>query len=235
MTKKKPHPKPEADGAPSSPASPPPPQEPTPSAPAPEAAPPAPKPAEGTPAGPAAGQPEKEGVEVVPLAVDEYEELGKAFASLEDDFIRLKQEHHELKDKYLRKLAEMDNLRKRVEREKAEFQSFALNTVLRDILAVVDNFARALTGTAGQDGKSFQEGMELIHRQLMDFLLKNGVSPIEAVGKVFDPTLHQAFDSEEVEEIAEPVVVEEMQKGYLLHGRLLRPALVKVRVPKKGE
>lgn len=219
MTKKKHHPKPEAKEAT-------PPPQPTPSIPEPETSLAAPGPAEGAAA--------DDSVEVVPLPVDEYEELRKAFASLEHDFLRMKQERDELKDKYIRKLAEMDNLRKRVEREKSEFQSFALNDVLRDILVVVDNFARALAGPAGQDGKSFQDGMELIHKQLADFLIKKGVTPIEAKGRIFDPTLHQAFDSEEAEDVQEPTVVEEMQKGYLLHGRLLRPALVKVRVPKRG-
>jgi molecular chaperone GrpE len=190
---------------------------------------PAPADAEGPAAAPA------DHIEVVPFASDEADELRKAFAALEHDFLRLKQEHSEIKDKYLRKLAEMDNLRKRVEREKADFQSFALNGVLRDILVVVDNFARALSGPGVQEGGGFREGMELIHRQLVDFLAKNGVTPIEAAGRAFDPALHQAFASEEADDVAEPTVAEEMQKGYLLHGRLLRPALVKVRVPKKGE
>ncbi|MBN2206386.1 MAG: nucleotide exchange factor GrpE, partial [Candidatus Aminicenantes bacterium] len=172
-------------------------------------------------------------IEVVPLASDEYDELQKAFSALEHDFLRLKQENDELKDKYLRKLAEMDNLRKRVEREKAEFQSFALNAVLRDILVVADSFGRALSGPADLDGTSFRDGVDLIFKQLMDVLAKFGVTPIDAVGRVFDPTLHQAFASEEAEGVVEPTVVEEMQKGYLLHGRLLRPALVKVHVPKK--
>jgi len=174
-------------------------------------------------------------IEVLPFPADETEELRKAFASLEHDFLRAKQEASEYKDKYLRKLAEMDNLRKRVEREKAEFQSFALNDVLRDILVVVDNFARALAGPSGPEAASFREGMALIYKQLADFLAKNGATPIEAAGRAFDPAVHQAFDSEEAEDVDEPTVVEEMQKGYLLHGRLLRPALVKVRVPQKGE
>jgi molecular chaperone GrpE len=231
MTKKKPHPSPAAPSAPSEPETPPAPPAPEPGAPpAPPAAPAAEAAGTGAPTAP-----QDEGIEAVSVPAEETEELRKAFASLEHDFLRLKQERDELKDRYLRTLAEMDNLRKRVEREKAEFQSFALNAVLRDILAVVDNFARALAVTpSDQDGKSFQEGMELIHRQLLDFLAKNGVTPIETVGQAFDPTLHQAFESEEGEDVGEPVVSAEMQKGYLLHGRLLRPALVKVRVPKKG-
>lgn len=186
------------------------------------------------PAGPEEPAP-AERIEVLASESEEYDELQKAFAALEHDFLRLKQENDELKDRYLRKLAEMDNLRKRVEREKAEFQSFALNAVLRDLLVIADNFGRALSGPAGQDGASFREGVELIRKQLMDFLAKCGVTPVEAAGRAFDPALHQAFDSEESGEVTEPVVAEEMQKGYLLHGRLLRPALVRVLVPKKGD
>ncbi len=147
----------------------------------------------------------------------------------------LKKEKEELKDKYLRKLAEMENLRKRFERDRSEYQQYALNDFLRELLVVLDNFERALQSRDQSDGKSFQEGVEMIYRQYQDLMKKKGVVPIEISDKKFDPTIHQAVLTEESEAVAEPEVTEELQRGYLLHGRLLRPALVKVLIPKKRE
>lgn len=147
----------------------------------------------------------------------------------------LKKEKEELKDKYLRKLAEMENLRKRFERDRAEYQQYALNDVLRELLTVLDNFERALQSRDQSDGKSFQEGVEMIYRQYQDLLKKKGVALIEIKDRKFDPTIHQAVLTEESETVAEPEVAEELQRGYWLHGRLLRPAMVKVLIPKKRE
>jgi molecular chaperone GrpE len=129
--------------------------------------------------------------------------------------------------------AEMENLRKRLEREKQEFYQFALSEFLREILAVLDNFERALKNKDQTDGKSFQEGIELIAKQFTDLLRKRGVEPIEASQKKFDPNLHQAVLTEESDQVEEQLVGEELQKGFTLGGRLLRPSLVKVIIPKK--
>lgn len=147
----------------------------------------------------------------------------------------LKWENAKLKEEYLRKLADMENLRKRVEREKTEFYQYALSDLLKELFAVLDNFERALESQDQENGKSFREGIELIYRQYLDLLLKQGVAPIEVKGKKFDPHLHQAFITIESEDVTEPLVIEELRKGYTLHKRLLRPALVKVSVPKKGK
>jgi molecular chaperone GrpE len=82
------------------------------------------------------------------------------------------------------------------------------------------------------EGARFQEGVELIAKQLLDLIRKRGVTPIPAAGATFDPAVHQAVLTEEADDVAEPMIGEELQKGYLLHDRLLRPALVKVLVPK---
>jgi len=145
----------------------------------------------------------------------------------------LKKEKEELKDKYLRKLAEMENLKKRVEREKTEFYHYAFSEFLKELLIVLDNFERALKSGVQGDGKSFREGVEMIYRQYLDLLMRKGVAPIEIKNKKFDPNLHQAFITEESEDVEEPEVDEELQKGYSIHNRILRPALVKVIVPKK--
>ena len=146
----------------------------------------------------------------------------------------LKKEHEELKDKYLRKLAEMENLRKRHEREMTDYRQYALSALLKEVLVVVDNFERALAAGDEADGKAFREGVAMIYRQLMELLSKAGVVPILMQDKNFDPVHQHAYLTEESEDVLEPEVSEEMQRGYLLHGRLLRPAMVKVRVPKKG-
>lgn len=147
----------------------------------------------------------------------------------------LKKEHEELKDKYLRKLAEMENLRKRFDRERDEYQQYALTEFLRELLVVLDNFERAIQNKDRADGKGFQEGVELIYRQYLDLLKKKGVRPIVPADKKFDPAIHQAVLTEESEAVAEPEVAEELQRGYWIQDKLLRPALVKVLVPKKRE
>jgi len=145
----------------------------------------------------------------------------------------LKKENDELKDKYLRALAEMENLRKRLDRERTDYTQYALSEFLREALVVLDNFERALKTRNEADGKSFQEGVELIYRQFQELLRKNGVRPIEPVDKKFDPAVQHAVLIEESGEVEEPEVVEELQRGYWIRDRLLRPAMVKVLVPKK--
>jgi len=145
----------------------------------------------------------------------------------------LKKEKEELKDKYLRNLAEMENLKKRLEREKKEFYQYALAELLKELLVVLDDFERALQIANQVNGKSFREGVEMIYKQYRDFLAKKGVVPMEIQDKKFDPNFHQAFITEEREGVEEPEVGEELLKGYFLHSRVLRPALVKVIIPKK--
>ncbi len=147
----------------------------------------------------------------------------------------LKKERDDLKDQYLRKLAEIENLRKRFEREKSEHYQFALSEMILELLAVKDNLERALQSRAAEtDGKTFREGVELIDRMFHNLLAKNGVQPIEIKDRRFDPAFHHAMTTEESGTVEEPEVLEELQKGYLRHGRLLRPSLVKVAVPKKA-
>jgi molecular chaperone GrpE len=136
------------------------------------------------------------------------------------------------KDKVMRTLAESDNLRKRLERDKHEFYQFALTDILKEVLLVLDNLDRAL-GSENAGGGGFREGVELIRKQIIDLLAKRGVAPIERTDRRFDPAVHQALTTEDAEGIEEPMIGEELQKGYWLNDRLLRPALVKVLLPKK--
>jgi molecular chaperone GrpE len=166
---------------------------------------------------------------------EEEKELKHRLKKKEAEVRALKKDHDELKDKYLRKLAEMENLRKRCERERADYLQYALAELLRELLGVLDNLERALKNRDQTDGKSFQEGVELIHRQYVDLLKKQGVRPIEQADKRFDPAVHHAVLTEESDDVKEPEVAEVLQPGYWLQDRLLRPAMVKVFVPRKRE
>ncbi|MFP3941734.1 MAG: nucleotide exchange factor GrpE [Thermoanaerobaculia bacterium] len=149
-----------------------------------------------------------------------------------EEIDRLERELADLRDRSMRTLADFDNYRKRAERERQELRRYALLEPLRDVLEVVDNLERA--ASAGGSAEDLKQGVEMIVRQLQDFLRRHGVSTIESRGEVFDPAVHEAVSRRESEEVSEPVVDEEYQRGYRLHDRLLRPARVVVAVPPEG-
>ena len=151
----------------------------------------------------------------------------------DEEVKKLRREAEDLKGDFLRLAAEKDNLRKRLEREKSEYLQFALSEVLKEFLMVLDNFERALEIENREDSDSLKEGIELIYKQYQDLLKKQGVQPIVCEDASFDPRIQQAFMTEESDEVDEPTVGEEFQRGYMHHERLLRPALVKVLLPKK--
>jgi molecular chaperone GrpE len=140
----------------------------------------------------------------------------------------LRAENEQLRNRYLRTLADFENFRKRNEREKADFFKHALGAVLKDILPVLDNFDRALEHA--EEGDEFHKGVLLIYKQLFDVLQKHGLKPIDDVGGHFDPNIHEAVIREEDSSVPNHTVVTVLQKGYFLHDRLLRPAMVKVAV-----
>lgn len=133
-----------------------------------------------------------------------------------------------LNDRYLRTVADFENYRKRSEREKDEFRKYALTNMLRDLLPVLDNFDRALDHAA--EGDDFHKGVLLIYKQLYDILQKAGLKPLDEVNVRFNPNFHEAVISEENPSVPSQTVTAVLQKGYFLHDRLLRPALVKVAV-----
>ncbi len=138
---------------------------------------------------------------------------------------------------YVRALAEMDNLRKRHLREKEDIAKFGNETILREILPVIDNLERAVEHATSQEGgEGLLEGVQMTLSQFSSVLQKFGVESIEALGAVFDPSHHQAMGQLETEDFPVNHVAQEMQKGYLLNNRLLRPALVMVaKAPEKNE
>jgi molecular chaperone GrpE len=144
------------------------------------------------------------------------------------DLEALQKERTDLYDRLLRKTAEFDNFRKRVERDRKEMIDWAAADVLTDLIAIVDDFDRALAADAPPEAQAYKSGLELIQRQLGELLKKRGVTAVEALGADFDPHLHQAVAYEEVQGAREGEVVGVMAKGYKLGDRLLRPALVKV-------
>jgi molecular chaperone GrpE len=140
----------------------------------------------------------------------------------------LQRERDDYKDRWLRKSAEFDNYRKRIERERREQADQSVADMLQELLPIVDDFDLALTVDAGENGNAYRKGVELIHGKLHDFLRKQGVTPIDALGADFDPNRHQAVTHEESPEHRDGEVIGELRKGYMLNDRLLRPAMVKV-------
>jgi molecular chaperone GrpE len=180
---------------------------------------------------PQRSQPKKKAGQMVPSDRAAKAKLKKKDEELDS----LREEVSQLKEEFLRIAAEKDNLRKRLEREKSDYYQFALTETLREFLVILDNFERALSHDHEDDCQSLREGVELIFKQFLDVLKRQGVEPIELEDKTFDPRVQQAFITEESEKITEPTVSEELQKGYRLHDRLLRPTMVKVLMPKKEE
>jgi molecular chaperone GrpE len=160
-----------------------------------------------------AGQPAAE--DQAPEAPDGIEQLAEQVA--------------ELNERALRQAAELENYKKRTEREKADFFKRANEGLVKDILPVLDNLERALAhARENADLASLLEGMELVRSELLMTLERHGLEAVEALGQPFDPELHEAMMQQENPELDENTVMNEMQKGYLFQGRLLRPAMVVV-------
>lgn len=129
--------------------------------------------------------------------------------------------------------ADFENFRRRSRREQEELISYAAEGLITDLLPVIDNLERALqAGAQGGDLASFLEGIQMIYRQLWSLLEKHGLCPLEAAGQPFDPERHHAVMQVETEDLAENTVVEELQKGYRLKDKVIRPSLVKVAKPR---
>lgn len=163
--------------------------------------------------------------------------LDKTVVLKESEYTQLKQEAQkagECWDKYLRLQADFENTRKRWERQRSELLQYANNDLLCDLLNVIDDLERSieLSITKHEDFTAFLKGVEMILAHLHDLLKKNGVVPIKAMGKPFDPNLHEALMQVEKEGIAENIVIEELQKGYLLNDKVIRTAKVKVATAK---
>jgi molecular chaperone GrpE len=136
------------------------------------------------------------------------------------------QEHY---DRYLRLAAELENIKKRQEREVTELRQFANENLLKELVPVLDNLERALEhGRQSDAPEALMEGLDLVNQDFLKVLGRFGVTPINSVGERFDPTYHHAVMEEEAPEVEDQTVLKELQKGYMLQNRLLRPAMVVV-------
>ncbi|MCA1063461.1 nucleotide exchange factor GrpE [Rossellomorea sp. AcN35-11] len=146
-----------------------------------------------------------------------------------DELSQLEEKLNDSENRYLRLRADFDNFRRRVNVESEAKEKYRAQGLITDILPALDNFERALNIEADNDQtKTLLQGMEMVHRSIVEALKKEGVEPIEAVGQEFDPHLHQAVMQIEDENFESNVVVEEFQKGYKLKDRVIRPSMVKV-------
>ena len=145
----------------------------------------------------------------------------------DEEVEKLKAERDMLVDRLARLQAEFDNARKRAAKEQQEFREYALAEAIKGLLPTLDSFERALQ-SGGNENSEFRNGVELIYKQLQDALAKLGLRPIPAEGEPFDPHLHQAVQMVDTTEAKDHEVLEELQRGYKLKDRLLRPSMVKV-------
>ncbi|WP_374718629.1 nucleotide exchange factor GrpE [Parageobacillus toebii] len=156
---------------------------------------------------------------------EQNDELAAANAKIAELEAKIK----EMENRYLRLYADFENFRRRTKIEMEAVEKYRAQSLVSNLLPALDNFERALKIEAdNEQAKSILQGMEMVYRSILDALKKEGVEVIEAVGKPFDPNLHQAVMQAEDSNYEPNTVVEEFQKGYKLKDRIIRPAMVKV-------
>ncbi len=156
-------------------------------------------------------------------------EQNEEVTELNHQLLEKNEELHALNDKYLRLAAEFDNYKRRVQRDQRDTIRFANEKLFKDLLPTLDNLERALQ--AGREQARIEgllEGVDLTHRHFLDTLHKMGIEQVTSVGEIFDPAKHQAVGQVESTAVPDNIVVDEYQKGYFLHDRILRPAMVTV-------
>ena len=173
---------------------------------------------------------DSEETETQPIDADsEASPEAEALANLKAEYEAYKAESEERHDQMLRTIAEFDNSRKRAEREKEESLKYALESFVKELIPTIDSIERAIQSTKeSQDFDALVEGVEMIHKGFLSAFEKRGVTPIEAVNELFDPMQHEAVMHVESEDVPENRVIEEWQKGYMLHNRVIRPSMVSV-------
>lgn len=182
---------------------------------------------------------EVEDVEVIepedPATIDD-EPVSEEASTVEEEetvsrqeYDQLKDEHEDMKNKLLRVQADFDNFRRRTKIEQETTAKYRSQRLAEELLPAIDNFERALeVEPENEDAKSLLKGVEMVYNQLQQALEKEGITPIKSVGETFDPNLHQAIMQVEEPDYESNVVVEEMQRGYQLKDRVIRPSMVKV-------
>jgi molecular chaperone GrpE len=155
-------------------------------------------------------------------------------ARADAEMAKLTADLEELRQTLLRRQADFENYRKRIEKERFEDSKRATARVIEGLIPVIDGFEHALAAHREAEYESYRKGFELIYKQLLDNVTKLGAERIDPVGKPFDPHLHQAVDRAETTEYADGAVMQVFQPGYVFHGRVLRPAMVRVAVHPSG-
>lgn len=161
-------------------------------------------------------------------AEDANEVDGESMEALKSEIEQLKAEKNDIYDRMLRVQAEYENFKKRTQKERAAERKYKAQDLANELLPVIDNFERALQVEVTEETKSIIEGISMVYNQFKEALASQGVKEIEAEGKPFDPNLHHAVMQAEIEEEDSNIVVEVLQKGYILNDRVIRPAMVKV-------
>jgi molecular chaperone GrpE len=171
--------------------------------------------------------------QVIPLEEEmEPDRLAEHISALQAELEQLRKDVEESQNHYLRVLADFDNFRRRQREETARQVGLAREELILKILPLVDNFQRTLDATEAQHSyDSLVEGVSLTLRQIREMLEKEGLQPIEAVGEPFNPELHEAMMRVDTDEYPENTVIDELEKGYTLNGKVLRPARVRVAAP----
>ncbi|MGI6092526.1 MAG: nucleotide exchange factor GrpE [Veillonellaceae bacterium] len=154
------------------------------------------------------------------------QEINKILAAIEEKNRLLDESTERIK----RLQADFDNFRRRTRQEKEELSNIVVQAIILELLPVLDNFERALAAGETQDAAGLKSGIELIFRQLIGILEKNGLAPIQAVGETFNPERHEAVARVEDSDKEDGTITEELQKGYIVRGRVIRPSMVKVAV-----
>lgn len=167
---------------------------------------------------------EKDAVEIIDNETEESEDVDNQQKEVE----ALKEEKEVVYNRLIRLQAEYDNFKKRTQKEKEADRKYRAQDIVNDLLPVLDNFERALQVENTEATSSLIEGITMVYRQLQDALQSNGVETIETEGKEFDPNLHHAVMQVEDDTYESNQIVEELQKGYILKDRVIRPAMVKV-------
>lgn len=160
-------------------------------------------------------------------AASEAAAMQEEIEALKGQVEKLTGDLQEKKDRLLRLQADFDNFRRRSAKEREEISAVVTQNFCKDMLPLLDNFERAMAAET-KDVEAFQKGVEMIFTQFQEVLKKNGLEQIEAVGQKFDPNFHQAVMRVEDPEREDDTVAQELQKGYMVKGRVIRPSMVQV-------
>lgn len=170
-----------------------------------------------------------ETTEAEPATEQAAEENAESLEEQPDETAKLRQELEAEQNKYLRLLADFDNYKRRAVKDRQDAEKFRAQSLLTDLLPVLDNFDRALAvETTTEESASILKGLEMVRDSLLDAVKREGLEEVKAIGEQFDPNFHQAVMQESDDSQESGAVLKELQKGYTLKGRVLRPAMVSV-------